>query len=97
MECHVFFQSIYLKRHQDIYFGSNGRPPEEDCVLPFLESISQHRMFTEFMKQSTVVPTKGDSDVIFCSNINVYTPLELTRIDISFVQDRINTQVIYRF
>ena len=39
---------------------------------------------------ATVVPTKSDSDVIFCLkllsvNINLYTPLELTRIDRSLV------------
>ena len=39
---------------------------------------------------STVVPTKSDSDVIFSvqllsKNINVYTSLELTRLDRSLV------------
>ena len=37
------------------------------------------------LSESTVVPTKSDSDVIFClqllsKNINLYTPLALTRI-----------------
>ena len=55
----------------------------------------------------TIVPTKRDSDVIFCLHLlskknNLFTPLELTRIkrshvDKSFPADRINTQVIYRF
>ena len=48
----------------------------------------------------TVLPTKSDSDVIFFFynykvKINMYTPLDLKRFDISLV-DRINTQVIYR-
>ena len=33
----------------------------------------------------TVLPTKSDSDVIFCLHINLNTPLELTRIDRSLV------------
>ena len=56
-------------------------------------------------KSIIVVPTKNDSDVILFiiakSNINLYTPLELTRIDrslvlLSYPADRLNTQVIYR-
>ena len=34
---------------------------------------------------ATVVPTKNDSDVIFCLHINLFTPLDLTRIDRSLV------------
>ena len=34
---------------------------------------------------ATFVPTKSDSDVIFCLQVNLYTPLELTRIVISLV------------
>ena len=56
---------------------------------------------------TTVLPAKSDSDVMVClqllsKNINLYTPLELTRIDISLMYksypaDRISSQVIYRF
>ena len=41
------------------------------------------------LRFTVVVPTKSDSDVIFVYNcevkINLYTPLELTPIDISLV------------
>ena len=51
------------------------------------------------------MPTKSDSDVILYiiakSNINLYTPLELMRINrslvyLSYPVDRINTQATYR-
>ena len=33
--------AIYFRRDQAIYFDSYGRPPEEDCELPFLERNSK--------------------------------------------------------
>ena len=39
------------------------------------------------MTKCTVLPAKSDSDVIFCLQLlsNLYTPLELTRIDRSLL------------
>ena len=61
-------------------------------------------MLTIVFVMATVVPNKSDSGVIFCLQLysktltlNLYTPLALTRIDISRVYnpaDRINTLVI---
>ena len=57
---------------------------------------------------TTVVPTKGDSDVILCLELlsktqtcTLHLTLELTSIDrslvyLSYPEDRINAQVIYR-
>ena len=50
-----------------------------------IKHLNRKQMFNigVFEERGTVVPTKSDSDVIFC--LQLYTPLELTRIDISFV------------
>ena len=65
-------------------------------------------MFTSriYIALRTVVPTKSDSDVIFCLQLlrkitNLYTPLDLARIDrslvyLSYPADRINTKFIYQ-
>ena len=46
---------------------------------------------------TTVVPVKSDSDVMFC--LQSYQGLRIDRslVVLSYPQDRINTQVIYRF
>ena len=45
--------------------------------------------FDMFQHELTVLPAKSDSDMVFClqllSKTNLYTPLELTRMDRSLV------------
>ena len=45
----------------------------------------------------TVLPTKSDSDVIFCLQSYQELIIDISLVYYSYPQDRINTQVIYRF
>ena len=46
---------------------------------------------------SAVVPAKSDSDVMFCLQSYWGLIIDRSRVYLSYPQDRINTQVIYRF
>ena len=60
-------------------------------VQTVCKGYQQKTLVSKELSYLTVVPTQSDSDVIFClqllsiKNINLYTPLELTRIDRSLV------------
>ena len=49
------------------------------------------------MNTDTVVPAKSDSDVMFCLQSNQGLRIDRSLVYKSYPQDRINTQVIYRF
>ena len=46
---------------------------------------------------STVLPAKSDSYLIFCLQSNQGLMFDRSHVYLSYPQDRINTQVIYRF
>ena len=48
-------------------------------------------------RTATIVPTKSDSDVMFCLQSYQGIRIDRSLVYQSYPQDRINTQVIYRF
>ena len=49
------------------------------------------------LKLGSVVPTKSDSDKIYCLQSYQSHIIDISLMYLSYPQDRINTQVIYRF
>ena len=45
----------------------------------------------------TVLPANSDSDVMFCLQSYQGLKIDISLVYLSYPQDRINTQVIYRF
>ena len=70
-----------------MFFSSVSTIDDKEVLLPHFEKRIQS--FFSKISITTVVPTKSDSDVIFClqmlSKTFLYTPLKLTRIDRSLV------------
>ena len=48
-------------------------------------------------EMNTVLPAKSDSDFMFCLQIYQRLIIDGSLVYLSYPQDRINTQVIYRF
>ena len=66
------------------------------CTVECICMLSMHTQFGMY-RNSTVLPAKSDSDVMFCLQIYQGLIIDRSRVYLSYPADRINTLVIYRF
>ena len=59
--------------------------------------LEQETIIHNNINRTTVLPAKSDSDVMFCLQSYQGLIIDRSLVYLSYPQDRINTQVIYRF